>query len=319
MHFVSQTNHRNLWKSAYKKYVNPDATKASATSSEGPTLKKSKPNNDHVIQNLLPHDAVLRDIITRVYACRIIDARVEIVCRTSDNEDTTPVPSDAFTHPNMYPTICAIETHNNFFVIHQPFVQYTLRDLQYSPAILSESHNKPLFILYQLINLIRSMHDRNLLLGNIGMEDIFLTENLWLQVIPKLDKNLLVYEDWIEQQEVQNPTIKRHLSTSCVSDFGKTSVQLQPAAKIERELPAKYSLNEYCKMWCHGELSNFDYLTILNDLSGRRKGNPLNGYIFPWVTDFSGRNGMVWRDLTKSKYRLNKGEMKVLKFLHKRK
>eukprot|EP00698_Gefionella_okellyi_P013427 TRINITY_DN3675_c0_g1_i2.p1 TRINITY_DN3675_c0_g1~~TRINITY_DN3675_c0_g1_i2.p1 ORF type:complete len:1155 (+),score=186.25 TRINITY_DN3675_c0_g1_i2:110-3574(+) len=60
-------------------------------------------------------------------------------------------------------------------------------------------------------------------------------------------------------------------------------------------------------MWVRGDMSNFDYLMFLNGLSGRRAGDSFHPPILPWVADLSSNTG-GWRDLTKSKYRLSKGD-----------
>ncbi|KAG2588470.1 hypothetical protein PVAP13_5NG345700 [Panicum virgatum] len=57
---------------------------------------------------------------------------------------------------------------------------------------------------------------------------------------------------------------------------------------------------------------NYEYLLVLNKLAGRRWGDPAFHTVMPWVIDFtvmpdeSSDNG--WRDLTKSKWRLAKGD-----------
>lgn len=48
----------------------------------------------------------------------------------------------------------------------------------------------------------------------------------------------------------------------------------------------------------------------LNQLAGRTKGDPANSAILPWVTDFTSPHSGL-RDLTKSKYHLNKGEAQL--------
>lgn len=44
----------------------------------------------------------------------------------------------------------------------------------------------------------------------------------------------------------------------------------------------------------------------LNDLAGRQIENPFNHPVLPWISDLSSPFGN-WRDLAKSKFRLNKG------------
>ncbi|GES77577.1 WD repeat-containing protein 81 [Rhizophagus clarus] len=61
--------------------------------------------------------------------------------------------------------------------------------------------------------------------------------------------------------------------------------------------------------WVRGDISNFDYIMFLNYLAGRRIGDPNFHPIFPWITDFTGSDiSQNWRDFTKTKFRLNKGD-----------
>ncbi|BHF71920.1 WD repeat-containing protein 81 [Sparganum proliferum] len=68
---------------------------------------------------------------------------------------------------------------------------------------------------------------------------------------------------------------------------------------------AKVSLD-----WILNNVSNYDYLMFINLLAGRRAGDPSASAILPWVTDFTVENG-GYRDLTKTKFRLKKGESQL--------
>lgn len=66
-------------------------------------------------------------------------------------------------------------------------------------------------------------------------------------------------------------------------------------------------------LWQEGKISNFDYLMKLNALAGRRVGDHQYHPVLPWVIDFevdpTDPNARVeWRDLTKTKFRLTKGD-----------
>lgn len=293
MHLISQSNHRNLWKNAFKKY--------SGQRSKVPTKESINKSERNAI-NLIPYDNVLLEAILRTYGCHVINGKSEKGKQTDDARPERKHIIDSYArfeaHVNLYPVTAVVETNTHFVVIYNTFIENTLFDcVSYSPAILDKSYNKPLFVIYQLMQLTRTLHDRGLILGNISLNDIFVSDNLWLNVMPQIDENIL--------QSIE------HLSDAPADEFAtrKNSWNMTKYSSTINHL--SYSLKDYCEMWCNGQLSNFDYLTILNNLSGRKMGHPGYHHIMPWVTDFISRNGMNWRDLTKSKYRLNKGDVQL--------
>ncbi|XP_053697795.1 WD repeat-containing protein 81 [Sabethes cyaneus] len=307
LQYVSQTNHKNLWKAAYRKYAASHSVQnmssysaqhpLDCTSNINGTKKQQQlqqDNNSNISAAVLPYDFVLREVIARTYGCRIV--RLDLT--ESDEHSQIPIVT-AQGHANLYPALVALETGQALYVVFDQFLENTLLDcVTYSSAILEKSHNKPLFLVYQLLNLMKSLHDRGLNMGNVGLGDIYMTENLWLRVITDLEANLVEFNEEVQQQ---------------LDELGSRRMILSRESKVRlmKGLDLKYNLKDWCELWCHGQLSNFDYLTILNNLAGRRIGCAEHHHIMPWVTDFSTRNGQIWRDLKKSKYRINKGDAQL--------
>ena len=92
-----------------------------------------------------------------------------------------------------------------------------------------------------------------------------------------------------------------------MSDLKK---QLKGAEEAELEFICDNFLGKAVHLWTTGQLSNFDYILLLNHLSGRTFANPNHYPVMPWIRDFTSQNG-GWRDFTKSKYRLNKGDTQL--------
>ncbi|RZC40629.1 WD repeat-containing protein 81, partial [Asbolus verrucosus] len=230
MQYIYQTNYKNLWKEAYKKYN-----------------CKTETNKETQV-TLVDYNDVLKEIIIRIYGCSIV---------------------------NIYDSRQTVEASNSF----------------------------------DLVQVLKSMHDRSLTLGDISLSDIYLSEDMWIYVIPGINSNIYVQDFSKNESEkrtnfpnCRNSGHKFELNQKCEICGIKTYDKVQ----ITNE-----NLQDLCHLWVEGQISNFSYITALNKLSGRKLGDPNCHHVFPWVTDFASRCGKNWRDLKKSKYRLNKGDRQL--------
>ncbi|KAB0793224.1 hypothetical protein PPYR_12844 [Photinus pyralis] len=284
LQYVSMTNYKNLWKEAYKKYnCNLESTKDTQVT-------------------LTDYNEVLREIICRTYGCTIINA----ISSSIANQVPSYEP-----HMNLLPAACSVETLNAIFLIHIPFLPHTLNDcITFSPAILDKCYTKPLFIIYQLLHSLKSLHNKSLTLGDITLNDIYVTEDLWIHIFPQLLSNLHVQD--VHKYDINKKTVNiidcRKFGHSFDSNLKCTSCGARTYDKLQ---VTNESLEQLCHLWIEGQISNFTYISALNKLSGRKLGDPHCHYVFPWVTDFASRCGKNWRDLKKSKYRLNKGDRQL--------
>ncbi|KAI9584183.1 hypothetical protein GQX74_010518 [Glossina fuscipes] len=307
---ITQTNFRNAWEYNYKNFAGTHL----------PSGNRNQKSNKSPTTELLGYDKVLRELIQIVFRCPIIHSQLD-----REKDDFTLPPSAEEhrpnTHSNIMPALIAIETSSHFAIFfYPPCVATSLYDcITYSPAILSKNYNQSLFIIYQIFQLTRAMHRRGLLLGDLSLQDILVADNLWVIVIPPLESNILIYSPPEDATHCTSDAFNDlEMDQKCMIDLDEEHeeyLDLKVDLKFAYDL-GQFSLRDYCEMWCNGQMSNYDYLTILNNAAGRSMKNPSYHHIMPWVTDFTTRNGN-WRDLSKSKYRLNKGDIHLdLMFSH---
>lgn len=168
-----------------------------------------------------------------------------------------------------------------YFVYSLP--QYTVQDcLMYSPSLYTTDNVKTSFILFQVLKLFSSFEEyfeRDI--SSLCWDNVEIDSNGWVKV--QLPESCFI------SQEDNNH--KEHTA-------------LKPKAKKSQ------ILSDMLDGWICGSISNFDYLMFLNKLSGRNTNDPNHHPILPWVSSFQNEHSS-WRDLTKSKYRLNKGDRQL--------
>ncbi|KAH9519567.1 hypothetical protein Btru_003023 [Bulinus truncatus] len=235
----------------------------------------------------------------------------------------------------IVPIVAVIESDNFFFLI-QPYYQFTLWDaISFSPTILETSHGKPLFIIYQLLHVMQSLHNHGLRMGDIRLRDVVMDKNMWLRITsPRISNLKAVNPNLLSPDSISGSLYLTANSPeggqkeNILSLFQETSSSYQqsPSSPMGQEkmfqaacdfmkaqVYTKYEitmLDSIVEAWVHRQINNFQYLIILNHLAGRRMEDPNNHPVLPWVLDFSSPDS-GYRDLTKSKFRLNKGDSQL--------
>ena len=161
---------------------------------------------------------------------------------------------------------------------------------RFSPAFLQGNNFKLLFLVYQLVRIVQVFSRRNVYPGDVNLKDFAVTETLQVQLLPDFCQLLSPSGDSTGTRlTVSNPAASSHVAAST-----------SPLAAD--------SLCDMVQGWVAGAVSNLDYLLYLNRLTGRWPGDPNFHPVLPWVTDFSSDSVSALRDLTKSEFRLNKGD-----------
>ncbi|KAF0981066.1 hypothetical protein FDP41_012854 [Naegleria fowleri] len=195
------------------------------------------------------------------------------------------------------------ESKSAWFVVQEMY-NYTWEELiQFNKVLLETDDIRRRFLFYQLLQIISYCHKNNFAHGKLIPNNILVNEMLWIS---------LIGQDFL------------HSPVLFPNEIGSPSQNISHDQKITKSphtsIPHTINIcaessrrKDIVILWQEGKISNFDYLMKLNALAGRRVGDHQYHPVLPWVIDFevdpTDPNARVeWRDLTKTKFRLTKGD-----------
>eukprot|EP00743_Colponemidia_sp_Colp-15_P011468 GILK01012798.1.p1 GENE.GILK01012798.1~~GILK01012798.1.p1 ORF type:complete len:1374 (-),score=245.12 GILK01012798.1:23-4144(-) len=210
------------------------------------------------------------DTTTEIQSETRADAAVSAdTCVASSTSAKTNVSILKPRHPNLHPLLGVFETPLAYYFIYNSSNTFARLHSVARFNNIAVPDIHIRFYCYQLLQLLHALHQQNLYIGDLQPESLCLsTSRLWLYLC-----------------QLNGPLTVSPALTMNLQDMSSSATM----------------------QWCTGKLSNFDYLMALNVLAGRVKGNPSFHPVFPWVIDFTASDGLL-RDLTKSKFRLSKGD-----------
>jgi WD repeat-containing protein 81 len=175
--------------------------------------------------------------------------------------------------------------------------------LLYSPCAIADiTYEKILFIFYQLLKILHLLHNLNINCGNLKLNNLYINQNYWLKIRLPFNDLFKLYE-FNDINSIDTENESKFLIKSNIL-LKQNLINLYECYKN-----IKYDeLMQITSEWCRNKLDNFNYLLILNSLAGRKLNCPFNHPIFPWIIDFKDNKRVNLRDLTKTKYRINKSD-----------
>ena len=255
------------------------------------------------------YDDVLRDALTSLYGKDVIPLHTRgpqiLSVQTQGSQRSGQV---QFISPSLQPALCILESPGAFYVL-QTYCQHTLWEaVVLSPAVFKDSFAKSSFVLYQILQAMKYVHEKGFFVGNLSLHDIFVDDKLWVQLCQPSQSLLPV----ISLEELHQPDTGSSVHTDNETIICEKSGDQDKGNQdiFDNKHYTFDNLPSLAQCWMQGQLSNFDYLMALNHLAGRHTNDPNHYPVMPWVTDFVECNS-GFRDLTKSKYRLNKGDRQL--------
>lgn len=196
LHYVSQTNFKNLWKESQKKF--PEAYRPFALNRSRRTHPKNSTWQD-----------TLRGLLARVYNCPVIFL---------DN-------SSVLHHSPQLQNACSLqaigifECSSNFYVLTEHIPHSVHQCLSLSPALLSSTCIKPMFVLFQMLHAVKEMQDRSLFVEGVSWQHFFINEGLSLKVLPAVAASLISLEPIMKSKpepSLQELTTSWVYITACI-------------------------------------------------------------------------------------------------------
>uniref|UniRef100_A0A673VEC5 WD repeat-containing protein 81 n=1 Tax=Suricata suricatta TaxID=37032 RepID=A0A673VEC5_SURSU len=275
MQDVAAQNYRNLWRHAYRTY--------------------GQPYSHSPAPSAVPALDLVRQALQRVYGCCFLSVGESAQC-PSYARDGPCLAQGSLACPSLLRAEALLESPEMLYIVH-PYVQFSLHDVvTFSPAKLTNSQAKVLFILFRVLRAMDACHRQGLACGALTLHHIAVDEKLCSEL--RLD--LSAYERPTEEENEETPVSRAGPGIEHGEEGGRG-----PGCPSSQE-----ELRGLVLDWVHGRISNFHYLMQLNRLAGRRQGDPNYHPVLPWVVDFTTPHGR-FRDLRKSKFRLNKGDKQL--------
>ncbi|KAG9459916.1 hypothetical protein H6P81_004424 [Aristolochia fimbriata] len=204
-------------------------------------------------------------------------------------------------HPNLEPVIGMLKAKEYNYLLY-PKNPYTLENiLLYSPKVLN-SYRRIEFLIYQILSALAYIHGLGVSHGTISPATVMLTDSCWalLTLFSKPHANTKLCTP------NKNQLLAAPILNCCMDTCASHNIY------ADLKLSTTLDWRSAFRRWWKCELSNYEYLLVLNRLAGRRWGDHTFHTVMPWVIDFSARpdenTDVGWRDLRKSKWRLAKGD-----------